>query len=95
MVLVCSKDIHLPLASLITNISHLLCWNAENGVWTKAATTGVGPSPRFSLAGDVVDSDRGILLFIGGCNENLEALDDMYYLDTGTQYRYSITTFCI
>lgn len=57
----------------------------ENGVWTKAVTTGVGPSPRFSLAGDVVDAERGILLFIGGCNENLEALDDMYYFDTGTE----------
>ncbi|KAG0616185.1 hypothetical protein M758_5G097000 [Ceratodon purpureus] len=56
--------------------------NVDNGVWTRATTSGVGPSPRFSLAGDVVDTERGILLFIGGCNENLEALDDMYYLDT-------------
>ncbi|CAM6124228.1 unnamed protein product [Calypogeia fissa] len=56
--------------------------NVENGVWTKATTVGEGPSPRFSLAGDCAEPDKGILMFIGGCNENLEALDDMYYLDT-------------
>ncbi|KAL3695736.1 hypothetical protein R1sor_009812 [Riccia sorocarpa] len=54
----------------------------ETGVWTKAATVGEGPSPRFSLAGDSADPARGILLFFGGCNQNLEALEDMYYLDT-------------
>lgn len=57
---------------------------AESGVWTKATTTGEGPSPRFSLAGDCADPEKGILLFLGGCNENLEALEDMYYLDTGS-----------
>ncbi len=46
-------------------------------------TNGQGPSPRFSLAGDVVDTEKGILMFLGGCNEHLEALDDMYYLYTG------------
>eukprot|EP01018_Ginkgo_biloba_P035302 Gb_19518 [translate_table: standard] len=56
--------------------------NVETGVWTKAATMGQGPSARFSIAGDCLDFKRGILVFIGGCNENLEALDDMYYLDT-------------
>lgn len=59
---------------------HML--NIETGVWTKVATTGQGPSARFSIAGDCLDFKRGILIFIGGCNENLEALDDMYYLDT-------------
>ncbi|KAL3695735.1 hypothetical protein R1sor_009811 [Riccia sorocarpa] len=54
----------------------------ETGVWTKATTVGEGPAPRFSLAGDCADPERGILLFFGGCNENLEALEDMYYLDT-------------
>ncbi|KAL2642336.1 hypothetical protein R1flu_009923 [Riccia fluitans] len=54
----------------------------ETGVWTKAGTAGEGPSPRFSLAGDCADPDKGILLFFGGCNQNLEALEDMYYLDT-------------
>lgn len=61
----------------------LSCYS-DTGVWTKATTNGEGPSPRFSLAGDCAEPDKGILLFIGGCNENLEALDDMYYLDTGT-----------
>ncbi|KAH9555526.1 hypothetical protein CY35_08G118200 [Sphagnum magellanicum] len=56
--------------------------NVDTGVWTLAATNGQGPSPRFSLAGDVVDMEKGILMFLGGCNEHLEALDDMYYLYT-------------
>lgn len=57
---------------------------AETGVWSKVITDGVGPSPRFSIAGDCIDArSGGILAFIGGCNDNLEALDDMYYLDTG------------
>ncbi|CAM6047345.1 unnamed protein product [Sphagnum compactum] len=56
--------------------------NVETGAWMKATTTGEGPSQRFSLAGDVVDDKKGILFFIGGCNETLEALDDMYYLET-------------
>lgn len=62
---------------------HML--NLETGLWTKVVTTGLGPSARFSVAGDCVDARSGILVFIGGCNENLEALDDMYYLDTELQ----------
>ncbi|EFJ15144.1 hypothetical protein SELMODRAFT_42940, partial [Selaginella moellendorffii] len=53
------------------------------GVWATSNPSGPGPSPRFSLAGDSVDAERGILFFYGGCNEELEALDDMYFLDTG------------
>eukprot|EP01018_Ginkgo_biloba_P010179 Gb_31051 [translate_table: standard] len=56
--------------------------NIETGVWTKAVTNDLGPSARFSVAGDCLDYKRGILVFIGGCNENLEALDDLYYLNT-------------
>lgn len=59
---------------------HML--NIESGVWTMAITTGTGPSARFSVAGDCIDARSGTLVFIGGCNENLEALDDMYYLHT-------------
>lgn len=56
----------------------------DTGVWTKVAATGEGPSARFSMAGDSLDPQRsGILAFLGGCNKNLEALDDMYYLHTG------------
>ncbi|KAI5084665.1 hypothetical protein GOP47_0000834 [Adiantum capillus-veneris] len=62
---------------------HML--NLETGLWTKVTTSGVGPSSRFSVAGDCVDVKSGVLVFIGGCNENLEALDDMYYLDTELQ----------
>ena len=57
--------------------------NIETGIWTTVITSGLGPSARFSVAGDCVDSKSGVLVFVGGCNENLEALDDMYYLDTG------------
>lgn len=46
--------------------------------------SGDGPSARFSMSGDCLDpSKAGVLVFIGGCNKNLEALDDMYYFHTG------------
>ncbi|KAL2479147.1 Galactose oxidase/kelch repeat superfamily protein [Forsythia ovata] len=55
----------------------------ENGIWTKVIATGEGPSGRFSTAGESLDPQMGgVLVFIGGCNKNLEALDDMYYLHT-------------
>jgi len=58
--------------------------DVDTGVWTKVAATGEGPSARFSMAGDSLDPQRsGILAFLGGCNKNLEALGDMYYLHTG------------
>ncbi|PIA63125.1 hypothetical protein AQUCO_00200865v1 [Aquilegia coerulea] len=56
--------------------------NMENAVWTKVSTSGQGPSARFSVAGDCLDARKGVLVFIGGCNQQLEALDDMYYLHT-------------
>ncbi|TKY73289.1 Host cell factor [Spatholobus suberectus] len=56
----------------------------ETGVWLKMTTTPNGPSARFSVAGDCLDPYMGgVLVFIGGCNRSLEALDDMYYLYTG------------
>ncbi|KAG6746932.1 hypothetical protein POTOM_049308 [Populus tomentosa] len=58
--------------------------DVETGVWTKVMTTGDGPSARFSVAGDCLDPLKGgVLVFIGGCNKSLEALEDMYYLHTG------------
>ncbi|GAB4860892.1 hypothetical protein Ancab_036053 [Ancistrocladus abbreviatus] len=55
----------------------------DTGVWTKIMPTGDGPSARFSMSADCVDpSMSGVLVFISGCNKNLEALDDMYYLHT-------------
>lgn len=57
---------------------------ADTGVWTKVITTSDGPSARFSVAGDCLDPVKGgVLVFLGGCNKSLEALDDMYYLYTG------------
>ncbi|XP_057791933.1 tip elongation aberrant protein 1-like [Salvia miltiorrhiza] len=56
----------------------------ETGAWIKVAAMGEGPSGRFSMAGESLDPQmEGVLVFIGGCNKNLEALDDMYYLHTG------------
>ncbi|GFS40345.1 galactose oxidase/kelch repeat superfamily protein [Actinidia rufa] len=61
---------------------HIL--DADTSVWTKVMATGDGPSSRFSMAGDSLDPQKGgILVFLGGCSKNLEALDDMYYLHTG------------
>ncbi|KAF5934086.1 hypothetical protein HYC85_030257 [Camellia sinensis] len=56
----------------------------ETGVWTQVMATGNGPCARFSMAGDSLDPQKsGILVFLGGCSKNLEALDDMFYLHTG------------
>ncbi|KAK4752537.1 hypothetical protein SAY87_021335 [Trapa incisa] len=58
--------------------------DVEAGLWTRVATTGSGPSARFSMAGDSLDPVKaGVLIFIGGCNKSLEALDDIYFLYTG------------
>lgn len=62
---------------------------ADTGTWTKMITTGDGPSARFSVAGDCLDPTKGgVLVFVGGCNKSLEALDDMYYLYTGPAYSF-------
>ncbi|KAG9151567.1 hypothetical protein Leryth_021892, partial [Lithospermum erythrorhizon] len=58
--------------------------NIETAVWTKVIDTGEGPSARFSMAGECLDPQLGgVLVFFGGCNKNLEALDDIYFLHTG------------
>ncbi|KAK2411441.1 Galactose oxidase/kelch repeat superfamily protein [Trifolium repens] len=58
--------------------------DTDTGVWTNVTTTTNCPSARFSVAGDCLDPFKGgVLVFIGGCNKSLEALDDMYYLHTG------------
>ncbi|XVE56785.1 hypothetical protein DITRI_Ditri04bG0038900 [Diplodiscus trichospermus] len=58
--------------------------DVDSGIWTRVITMGEGPSARFSVAGDCLDPlKNGVLVFIGGCNKTLEALDDMYYLFTG------------
>ena len=47
-------------------------------------TTGNGPFARFSASGDCLDPMKGgVLMFIGGCNKALEALEDIYFLHTG------------
>ncbi|CAJ1975402.1 unnamed protein product [Sphenostylis stenocarpa] len=56
----------------------------ETGACSKVVTTTNGPCARFAVAGDCLDPYmNGVLVFLGGCNRNLEALDDMYYLYTG------------
>ncbi|KAB2000093.1 hypothetical protein ES319_D12G207300v1 [Gossypium barbadense] len=65
-------------------LSDVHIFDAETGLWTKVITMGDGPSARFSVSGDCLDPLKGgVLIFIGGCNKTLEALDDMYYLYTG------------
>ncbi|CAM8978134.1 unnamed protein product [Rhodiola kirilowii] len=64
------------------NDLHML--DVENGIWSKLLTEGQGPSARFSMSGDCLDPTRsGSLIFFGGCDRTLEALDDMYYMNTG------------
>ncbi|XP_051114672.1 uncharacterized protein LOC127240186 [Andrographis paniculata] len=60
-----------------------------NGTWTKITTIGECPSGRFFMAGDCLDPQRGVLVYIGGCSENLEALNDVYFLHT-EPYRGSL-----
>lgn len=60
-------------------------YGVDTGVWTNVTPTTNVPSARFSVAGDCLDPLKdGVLVFIGGCNKSLEALDDMYYLYTGS-----------
>lgn len=62
----------------------LYMFDLETFNWTKVTTLGVGPSARFSMAGGTLHPHHGgVLIFIGGCNKALEALDDMFYLHTG------------
>ncbi|PWA99830.1 galactose oxidase/kelch, beta-propeller [Artemisia annua] len=62
----------------------LYMFDLETFKWTKVTTLGVGPSARFSMAGGTLHPQHGgVLIFIGGCNKTLEALDDMFYLHTG------------
>ncbi|KAL9243311.1 hypothetical protein vseg_017213 [Gypsophila vaccaria] len=57
--------------------------DVDTGIWTRINPNGDRPSARFSMSGYCLDpSENGVLLFIGGCDRNLEALDDMYYLHT-------------
>ncbi|CAL9116970.1 uncharacterized protein LOC135634069 isoform X1 [Musa acuminata AAA Group] len=56
--------------------------NVESRSWSKVIPENRGPSARFSVAGDCLDERKGIIVFLGGCNKSLEALDDMYYLHT-------------
>ena len=61
--------------------------DADTALWTKVTTLGDGPSARFSVAGDCLDPVRGgVLVFVGGCNRSLEALEDMFYLYTGLNF---------
>ncbi|KAH9623029.1 hypothetical protein KSS87_023166 [Heliosperma pusillum] len=57
--------------------------DVDTGIWTRINPHGDKLSARFSMSGDCLDpSKKGILFFIGGCDRNLQALDDMYYLHT-------------
>lgn len=75
----------LILIELIFSMIFYFLYYADTGIWRNNTTTTNCPSARFSVAGDCLDpSMGGVLVFIGGCNKSLEALDDMYYLHTGS-----------
>ncbi|KAJ6834919.1 tip elongation aberrant protein 1-like isoform X1 [Iris pallida] len=65
--------------------------NVDSGTWSRMISVSQGPSARFSVAGDCLDESKGIVVFIGGCNQSLEALDDMYYLYTDMPVQYGIS----
>lgn len=51
-----------------------------------------GPSARFSAAAVCLDPYKaGLFFFVGGCNKNLDPLDDIYYLHTGLLRPFSFT----
>ncbi|KAG2313274.1 hypothetical protein Bca52824_024831 [Brassica carinata] len=60
----------------------LFVLDLETCVWSKIAIE-EGPSARFSAAAACLSPYKaGSFLFVGGCNKNLEPLDDIYYLHT-------------
>ncbi|VVA95232.1 unnamed protein product [Arabis nemorensis] len=59
----------------------------ETGVWSKVVAMEEGPSARFSASAVSLDPYKaGLFFFLGGCNKNLEPLDDIYYLHTEGGY---------
>ncbi|KAG2313271.1 hypothetical protein Bca52824_024828 [Brassica carinata] len=61
----------------------LFVLDVETRVWSKIAME-EGPSARFSAAAVCLGPYKaGSFFFVGGCNNNLEPLDDIYYLHTG------------
>ncbi len=69
-----------PLSSVV---------GAGTGVWTQVITTGNKPSARVYMAGDFLGV-KAVLL--GGRNERLEALDDMYYLLPGVAFFFNFNS---
>ncbi|CAF2199746.1 unnamed protein product [Brassica napus] len=62
--------------------------DVETGVWSKLVhAMEEGPSARFSAgAVSLGPYKAGSFFFVGGCNKNLEPLDDIYYLHTDGGY---------
>ncbi|KAJ4883747.1 Galactose oxidase/kelch repeat superfamily protein [Raphanus sativus] len=62
--------------------------DVETGVWSKVAAIEEGPSARFCAGAVCLGPYKaGSVFFLGGCNKNLEPLDDIYYLHTDVGYR--------
>ncbi|PNY11087.1 RING finger protein B-like [Trifolium pratense] len=78
------SDVHILDTDAQNLYNDLYMLDTDTGVWTNVTPTTNCPSARFSVAGDCLDPFKGgVLVFIGGCNKSLEALEDMYYLHTG------------
>ncbi|CAI5463569.1 unnamed protein product, partial [Closterium sp. Yama58-4] len=63
------------------NDLHVLDLSSEH--WQQYTPTGDVPSRRFSLSADLLDTVSGKMMLFGGCNDDLEALEDAYFLHTG------------
>ncbi|CAI5490226.1 unnamed protein product [Closterium sp. Naga37s-1] len=62
------------------NDLHVLDLSSEH--WQQYTPTGDVPSRRFSLSADLLDTVSGKMMLFGGCNDDLEALEDAYFLHT-------------
>ncbi|CDY42440.1 BnaC02g22680D [Brassica napus] len=61
--------------------------DVETGVWSKIVAMEDRPPARFSAAAVCLGPYKaGSFFFFGGCNKNLEPLDDIYYFHTDGVY---------
>ncbi|CAI5460897.1 unnamed protein product, partial [Closterium sp. Yama58-4] len=71
------------------NDLHVLDLSSEH--WQQYTPTGDVPSRRFSLSADLLDTVSGKMMLFGGCNDDLEALEDAYFLHTDFGFLISLS----